>query len=154
MISLDLDQHLSGSYEITLDLQNSIIYAAQTALSYEQHASTANIVIVLTDDTQLQKLNFEFLQINAPTDVLSFPADERDPETSERYLGDIIVSYPRALAQAATGGHNARDELFLLVVHGVLHLLGYDHSQEDEKREMWEHQSEILKELGCTISPP
>lgn len=154
MISLDLDQHLTETCEISLDLQNSIVYATQSALSYEQHTSAANLTIVLTDDTQLQKLNFEFLQINAPTDVLSFPADERDPETNERYLGDIIVSYPRALLQAATGGHSVRDELFLLVVHGVLHLLGYDHSQEREKRVMWEHQSEILKELGCTISPP
>ena len=154
MISLDLDQNLNESYEIPLDLQNSIIYAAQTALSYEMHASAANITIALTDDTQLQKLNLEFLQINAPTDVLSFPADERDPETNELYLGDIIVSYPRALVQAATGGHNVRDELFLLVVHGVLHLLGYDHSKEDEKRVMWEHQSEIITKLGSTISPP
>ena len=154
MISLDLDQNLSESYEIPLDLQNGIIYAAQTALSYEKQASAANITIALTDDTQLQKLNFEFLQINAPTDVLSFPANERDPETNERYLGDIIVSYPRALVQAETGGHNVRDELFLLVVHGVLHLLGYDHSEEDEKRVMWEHQSEIITELGSTISPP
>ena len=139
MISLDLDQHLSESYEIPLDLQNDIISVAQTALSYEKYASAANITIALTDDSQLQKLNLEFLQINAPTDVLSFPAYERDPETNERYLGDIIVSYPRALLQAATGGHSVRDELFLLVVHGVLHLLGYDHSDEDEKRVMWEH---------------
>jgi len=154
MINLDLDQHLIESYEIALDLQNSIIDAAQTALLLEHHTSAANITIVLSDDTQLQKLNFEFLQINTPTDVLSFPVDEKDPETNERYLGDIVISYPRALVQAAAGGHNVRDELLLLVVHGVLHLLGYDHSQEGEKRVMWERQSEILKELGCTISHP
>lgn len=154
MIYLDLDQHIIELYEISHDLQNSIIYAAQTALIYEKHAAGANMTIVLTEDTQLQKLNFEFLQINAPTDVLSFPVDERDPETKERYLGDIIISYPRAQVQAATGGHSLRDELFLLVVHGVLHLLGYDHSQEADKRIMWEHQSEILKDLGCIISLP
>jgi len=101
MINLDLDQHLIESYEIALDLQNSIIDAAQTALLLEHHTSAANITIVLSDDTQLQKLNFEFLQINTPTDVLSFPVDEKDPETNERYLGDIVISYPRALVQAA-----------------------------------------------------
>jgi probable rRNA maturation factor len=154
MIYLDLDQQLIEQYGISCDLQNGILDAAQTALIYEKHASVANMTIVLTEDTQLQKLNFEFLQINAPTDVLSFPVDERDPETKERYLGDIIISYPRAQMQAATGGHSLRDELFLLVVHGVLHLLGYDHSQEADKRIMWEHQSMILKDLGCIISLP
>lgn len=154
MIYLELDQDINEQYEISRDLQNSIVDAAQTALVFEKHASGTNLTIVLTDDTHIQKLNFEFLQIDAPTDVLSFPVDERDPETEERYLGDIIISYPRAQLQAATGGHSLRDELFLLVVHGVLHLLGFDHSQEADKRIMWEHQSEILKDLGCTISPP
>jgi len=93
-------------------------------------------------------LNREYLGIDAPTDVLSFPASETDPETGARYIGDILISIPRARGQATAAGHPLESEVQLLVVHGVLHLLGHDHAQAEEKARMWKAQAEILESLG------
>jgi probable rRNA maturation factor len=76
----------------------------------------------------------------------------RTPETGRYYLGDVIISYPRALEQSAAAGHTVQDELQLLVVHGVLHLLGHDHATEEEKARMWADQQEILAGLGVRLS--
>lgn len=115
---------------------------------------SSDLSIVITGDDQLQQLNRQFLGIDAPTDVLSFPADEDDPDSGERYLGDVLISYPRAAAQAASGGHPLQDELQLLVVHGVLHLLGYDHAEPAERAHMWEVQAQALESLGSSITSP
>lgn len=106
------------------------------------------LTIVLTDDARLQALNREYLGIDASTDVLSFPASETDPETGARYLGDIVISIPRARAQAEAAGHPLEWEVQLLVVHGVLHVLGHDHADAEEKARMWQAQAEILERLG------
>ena len=108
------------------------------------------MTIVLTDDRQLHELNLDYLGVDAPTDVLSFPAGEVDPETEELYLGDIAISIPRAAQQAQTGGHPVEAEAQLLVVHGTLHLLGYDHSTEEEKAVMWAEQARVLEKLGLS----
>ena len=108
----------------------------------------ADITIVLTDDAQLHELNREFLGVDAPTDVLSFPASESDPETGAAYLGDILISIPRAAQQAQAAGHPVEAEVQLLVVHGVLHLLGYDHAEAEEKTLMWNEQAKVLERLG------
>ncbi len=107
-----------------------------------------DLTLVVAGDDRLQELNRDFLDIDAPTDVLSFPADETDPETGRPYLGDVVISLPRAGEQARAGGHPLEQELQLLVVHGVLHLLGYDHSDPPEKERMWAAQAEVLKSLG------
>ena len=107
-----------------------------------------DITIVLTDDRQLHELNRDYLGVDAPTDVLSFPASESDPETGSTYLGDILISIPRANQQAQAAGHPVEAEVQLLVVHGVLHLLGYDHADEDEKAKMWDEQANVLEKLG------
>ena len=120
--------------------------AAQAALAHQ--SVDGDLTIVLTDDAQLQELNREYLGIDAPTDVLSFPASETDPETARRYLGDILISIPRAEEQASATGHVLEDEVQLLVVHGTLHLLGYDHAGAEEKARMWKVQAEILEGLG------
>ena len=128
--------------------------AAQETLDHAGAPGGADLSLVLTDDAQLRQLNRQYLGIDSPTDVLSFPAGETDPETDLIYLGDVLISYQRAQAQAAAGGHPVEDELQLLVVHGVLHLLGYDHAEETEKAEMWAEQSAILSQLGCSITSP
>ncbi len=120
--------------------------AANAALSHE--SASGDITIVLTDDKQLHELNRDYLRVDAPTDVLSFPASETDPETGARYLGDILISIPRAEEQARAAGHPLESEVQLLVVHGTLHLLGYDHAEPDEKTKMWKAQGEILASLG------
>ncbi len=113
----------------------------------------SELSIVLTDDARLQQLNREYLGIDAPTDVLSFPASETDPETGARYIGDILISIPRAQAQADAAGHPLESEVQLLVVHGVLHLLGHDHAEAEEKARMWKAQAEILEHLGAGKHP-
>ena len=120
--------------------------AALAALAHE--SAQGELSVVLSDDEQLQQLNREYLGIDAPTDVLSFPASETNPESGERYLGDILVSVPRAAQQAAAAGHPLQAEVQLLVVHGVLHLLGHDHAQPQDKTRMWAAQAEVLKSLG------
>ena len=123
----------------------------RAALAVLAHQSTdGDLSIVLTDDEQLHELNREYLGIDAPTDVLSFPASETDPETARRYLGDILISVPRAAKQAQTAGHTLETEVQLLAVHGTLHLLGYDHAETEEKARMWKAQAEVLERLGLS----
>lgn len=122
--------------------------AAQVALDHESQSLDSELSIILTDDTRLHELNLNYLGIDAPTDVLSFPASETDPETGARYIGDILISIPRAQNQADAAGHPLEAEVQLLVVHGVLHLLGYDHAKPEEKARMWKAQAEVLERLG------
>lgn len=112
--------------------------------------ATGDITIALTDDRQLHELNLDYLGVDSPTDVLSFPAGEIDPETESLYLGDIAISVPRAAQQAEAGGHSIEAEAQLLVVHGTLHLLGYDHSTDEEKAVMWAEQAKVLERLGLS----
>ncbi len=122
--------------------------AARLTLDLESASSDSDMTIVLTDDAQLHELNREYLNVDAPTDVLSFPAGEEDPETGIPYLGDILISIPRAAQQAQAAGHPVEAEVQLLVVHGTLHLLGYDHAGAEEKARMWNSQSEVMSKLG------
>lgn len=122
--------------------------AALAALA--RQSVDGDLTIVLTDDAQLHGLNRDYLGIDAPTDVLAFPASETDPETARRYLGDILISVPRAEEQARAAGHVLEAEAQLLTVHGTLHLLGYDHAGTADKARMWNAQAEILAGLGLT----
>lgn len=122
--------------------------AVHAALEHESESRESDLSIVLTDDARLQELNRDYLGIDAPTDVLSFPASETDPETGAPYIGDILISVPRAQSQADASGHALESEVQLLVVHGVLHLLGHDHGEAEEKARMWKAQGEILESLG------
>jgi probable rRNA maturation factor len=124
--------------------------AAQLTLDSQAGTANGDITIVLTDDAQLHELNRDYLGVDAPTDVLSFPASESDPETGTAYLGDILISIPRAAAQAGAGGHAIEEEVQLLVVHGTLHLLGHDHAEAQEKARMWAAQAEVLQRLGLS----
>ncbi|HEX7619926.1 MAG TPA: rRNA maturation RNase YbeY [Anaerolineales bacterium] len=126
----------------------AILERAAKAALLQQSAPEADLTLVLTGDTQIQALDREYLDKDVPTDVLSFPSCETDPETGRRYLGDIIISVPRAEAQSIAAGHSLDAELSLLVIHGVLHLLGHDHAGAKEKARMWAAQSEVLTQLG------
>jgi len=137
--------YIESEYSIPGEL---LEHAAHAALVHESESEDSDLSIVLTDNEHLQELNLNFLRIDAPTDVLSFPASETDPETGTRYIGDIIISVPRAQSQAEAAGHPLESEIQLLVVHGVLHLLGYDHAEPEEKSRMWQAQAEILDSLG------
>ncbi len=123
--------------------------AARAALDQQRVADRVELTIVITGNAQLRKLNRQFRHIDAPTDVLSFNADD-----GTAYLGDIVISYPKAKAQAQAGGHPVEAELQLLVVHGVLHLLGHDHYTRAEKAKMWAAQSAVLQSIGAAITEP
>jgi probable rRNA maturation factor len=122
--------------------------AANTTLEQQSQPLDSELSIILTDDARLHELNLNYLGIDSPTDVLSFPASETDPETGARYIGDILISVPRAQAQAMAADHPLEWEVQLLVVHGVLHLLGHDHAEAEEKARMWKAQAEVLERLG------
>ncbi|MGI6609355.1 MAG: rRNA maturation RNase YbeY [Limnochordia bacterium] len=116
----------------------------------------AEVSVVLGDDEMLHELNRSWRNVDAPTDVLSFALEEQDAdepmhelgEGEPRLLGDIVISLPRARSQAAEYGHTLSRELAFLAVHGVLHLLGFDHDEEAERQEMRAHEEMILSKLG------
>jgi len=153
MINLHISETLIEVYTSDAPLQALLrnekffVDAAQKALHFSNRDQNAELTLVLTDDAQLHELNREYREVDGPTDVLSFPAGETDLDTGNLYLGDILISIPRALAQAQAEGQPIEAELRLLVVHGVLHLLGFDHSNEQEKAAMWAAQTEILAHL-------
>ena len=149
MINIQISENLSS--EIPTD---ALVRAASESLAYQNAPEDSDLTVLLTGDEQLHQLNLEYLDIDAPTDVLAFPADYVDPDTESVYLGDILISMERASLQAQAGGHSIGNELELLVVHGVLHLLGHDHTEPDEKTKMWTAQTEILARLGNPLSPP
>ena len=111
--------------------------------------------LTLTNDAAIQRLNADYRQQDQPTDVLSFAALESEfpgpPELLAReplYLGDIIISIDRAQAQSAEAGHSLRQELAWLAVHGFLHLLGWDHPDDESLMNMLTRQRELLAALG------
>jgi probable rRNA maturation factor len=124
------------------------------ALNHQGASPDSDLTILVDDDQRIQKLNNEYLSIDAPTDVLAFPADFTDPDTGHTYLGDVIISFPQAKSQANKRRHPVEAEIQLLVVHGVLHLLGYDHFESEDKEIMWSAQSQILSQLDSKITVP
>ena len=127
--------------------------AAAATLKEEGIATPAGLAILLTDDERIQTLNREYRHIDRPTDVLSFPMDEGHPEMDD-YLGDVAIAVPVAQEQAEQGGHTLTAELALLTIHGVLHLLGYDHLEPDEKSAMWATQRRILLTIEIDVQLP
>ena len=132
--------------------------AALKTLEHENVSGRVELTIAITGDDQVRALNRQYRSVDAPTDVLAFgqaTAEARfaaAPDTPA-YLGDVVISYPRAETQATSGGHSAMDELVLLVVHGVLHLLGHDHATRGQKRKMWAAQEYMLRKLGARVKP-
>jgi probable rRNA maturation factor len=141
----ELSQHLDQA-----QIEKSVL----TALDHQDKSMNTDLSVVVVDDARLQQLNRDFLGINSTTDVLAFPAGHTDPDTNRIYLGDVIISYQTASRQADQAGHSISNEIILLVVHGVLHLLGHDHLQPEEKSEMWSAKNEILGSLGLDIKFP
>ncbi len=129
--------------------------AARAALAQGCRLPTqVALTIRLTDDAELRALNRQYRATDAPTDVLSFGGEGyRDGQPSDAcdapaYLGDIAISMERCAAQAERYGHPLEDELALLVIHGVLHLLGYDHHTPARRRRMWQAQDRAFALLG------
>jgi len=114
------------------------------------------IGLVVTGQEKIRELNRLYLEEDAPTDVLSFPMTESDsdesgfitPPDSTLRLGEVIISYPQAKKQAKEHGHIVKKEIAVLIVHGVLHLLGYDHDTPGRKRVMHKREAAVIKIIG------
>jgi len=155
--------------EYSIDIQNEIGALAfpetriREAISWvldkQQVEDGTALSVVVTDNDYVQALNATYRGVDAPTDILSFPADAPtvDPEDladEAPYLGDLIIAYPYTVHQAEEAGHPLNDELVLLVIHGTLHLLGYDHDNEANQDEMWAEQKQALTVMGVAIDVP
>ena len=130
----------------------SIRQAARTTLDLEGADPQASLTIVITGNDEIQALNQRFRGLDEPTDVLSFgegPTEDSfvDPAEEPQYLGDVVISFPQAQVQADEQGHSIQEELGLLVVHGVLHLLGYEHATLEEEADMWARQDRIIEAI-------
>lgn len=117
----------------------------------------SELAIVFVDNDVMATLHQQWMGLDGPTDVMSFPMDELRPGSVNHpatgMLGDIVISPQVATEHALGGGHSTADEIALLVTHGILHLLGYDHHGDDEKHQMFSAQNQLLEEfLGYT--PP
>jgi probable rRNA maturation factor len=124
--------------------------AAQLVL--QQHDQPdASLTLVLTTDEAVADLNREFRGVDAPTDVLSFPAELPALPDEPVYLGDVLIAYPYAMAQALREKQAVTESLMLLAIHGTLHLLGYDHDTLARRAEMWAAQDRALRALDLPL---
>jgi probable rRNA maturation factor len=115
----------------------------------------AELAIVLVDEAAMEQLHVQWMDEPGPTDVLSFPMDELRPGTEDAptpagLLGDIVLCPQVAIGQAETAGHSTIEELFLLTTHGLLHLLGFDHAEPEDEKEMFGLQRDLL--VGFAMS--
>ncbi len=149
MIHLTIDKRYRP-----INIDGMVIKAAETALQNQGVSLQADLSVVITGDQKLKKLNTKFRGEEHTTDVLSFPSGEFSDGKGHGYLGDVVISLPRARAQAKASGHSLHEELQLLTAHGILHLLGHDHGDAQEKGRMWAAQDEILNRLGVSIHSP
>jgi probable rRNA maturation factor len=111
-----------------------------------------NLSILICSDKVIAKYNFQYRSVNSPTDVLSFESNTIDPESNLLNLGDIVLSYETAEKQAIDACHSTNDELLVLLIHGILHLSGYDHDTKKNKETMWKKQFEIHRMLDIKIA--
>ena len=143
---MSVEVNNESAVEVDEALLQRVVHYALHAL----HVSPdAELALVLVDEAAMEQLHVQWMDEPGPTDVLSFPMDELRPGTEESptpagLLGDIVLCPQVAQAQAETAGHALQDELLLLTVHGLLHLLGFDHAEPAEEREMFGIQRDIL----------
>ena len=149
-----------GKGTLPFDVKETAELIVETALEYEDCPYEAEVNLLLTDDEEIRIMNREHRQIDRATDVLSFPmldyetpgdlsgiegqGDAFNPESGELMLGDIVISKERVIAQAEEYGHSVRREYAFLIAHSMLHLLGYDHMEEEERRLMEDRQRGIM----------
>ena len=126
-----------------------IVALARHVLAQLRVHPQAELSVVLVDEAAMEQLHVQWMDEPGPTDVLSFPMDELRPgvdgeESAAGLLGDVVLCPQVAARQARQAGHSMQDELLLLTTHGILHLLGYDHAEPDEEREMFGLQRKLL----------
>lgn len=155
---------LENEYEFDFDVYELSGLLLNRVLDREGIEIEVELNILICDNEEIRRVNREFRGIDRETDVLSFPSVEferpadfstvdtegcscYDPDTGEFVLGDMMISYEKMSAQAGEYGHSVKREFSFLVVHSILHLLGYDHENEEDEIRMREKQTEILESL-------
>lgn len=161
MAQFEIALQVDDEYAAGVDVENlhAVAVATLRAAAVDNVVADAELSILLTSDAAVQELNRDYRGVDAPTDVLSFAAQEGEdgqdlalpPELAaeiDRYLGDIIIAYPYVVQQAAHFGNTPAAELRLMVVHGILHLLGDDHDTSEATAAMWARQEAVLAQFG------
>ncbi|GAA3646319.1 rRNA maturation RNase YbeY [Microbacterium marinilacus] len=142
--------------ESAVEIDESVLLRlTQENLAALHVSPDAEVAIVLVDEGAMEQLHLQWMDEPGPTDVLSFPMDELRPGTEDQptppgLLGDIVLCPQVAESQAETAGHSTMDELILLTTHGLLHLLGYDHAEPDDEREMFGLQRELIAAFAAS----
>ena len=155
-----------GELKLSLPCEELARTVIEAALDDVGCPYEAEVNLLLTMNEQIHEMNLEFRGIDRATDVLSFPMTEFpspadyayldtddssfDPETGELMLGNIVISKERAKEQAEEYGHSVEREFAFLIAHSMLHLLGYDHMEDEERLVMEKKQREVLEMLGIT----
>lgn len=141
--------------EVAVDdhLADFLAGVAREVLKGEGYFDAAEVSLVFVDDAYIHGLNQQYRGVDNPTDVLSFAMQEGEPipgEEEEMILGDVVISLQAAERQAGEYGHSFRREAAYLTVHGVLHLLGYDHQEEENRKIMRQKEEEVLTRLNLS----
>ncbi len=137
---------------IDAEIENILEKTAKKTLEIEK-SEDCEVSIHLTNDDEIKELNLTYRGVDSPTDVLAFAMREGDDcDINSDILGDVVISIETAERQAKECSHGIRAELSLLIVHGILHLLGYDHAKREEADLMQEKQKKILLSLGYDLS--
>jgi probable rRNA maturation factor len=128
---------------------------ATYALDHLHVHADADLAILMVDEAAMEQLHVQWMDEPGPTDVLSFPMDELRPGSEDEVtpaglLGDIVLCPQVAISQAEGAGHTPMDEMLLLTAHGILHLLGFDHAEPEDEKEMFGIQRDIL--VGFTLA--
>jgi len=139
----------------TQALEQTVIEVLTKAAEVLELDPATEVSVVFVDDAHIQELNRDYRGKDTPTDVLSFALNEGDEleimgAPDEYMLGDIVISLETAQRQAEEFGHSVQREVAYLAVHGMLHLIGYDHETEEERQEMRRQEEQILAMLGIT----
>lgn len=139
--------------QVPEELEATLKKAMDIIARLEKLTDNTEVDITIVDNDEIHQLNRDYRGIDRPTDVLSFALDEGDEEPevedgeAEHLLGDVIISAPRAVEQGKEFGHGLNREMTYLAVHGMLHLLGYDHMEEADKQVMRAREEQVLREL-------
>lgn len=153
---MNLIYFMNSQRKVKLDkkIRDKIQSAFDTALEVEGIIEPAEISVTFVSDKRIKEINTEFRKINKSTDVLSFPMGEngeydKNPETANLMLGDVVISLEHAVSQAEEFGHSVDREIVYLAVHSIFHLLGYDHvNDEAEAKVMRAKEETVMKKIG------
>lgn len=163
-MTIEINEEVNGCFPF--DIEEIAKKVINGVLDYEKFPYEAEVSLTLVSEEEIKKINFEQREIDKVTDVLSFPMipwtspvnyeelltfdDVFHPETKEVMLGDIVLCVPKVISQALEYGHSQKREYAFLIAHSMLHLLGYDHEDEEERILMEDRQKEILDSIGIT----